>query len=131
MSCHLDALAVGAHDPAALARFWAGLLGRDAVEGPGGVDVPPGEVLPRLAADAGLVDAADTAALRAGWTLAAEVRNALTLVRGRPTDQLPRHGPELTGVVQLLGAHDPQEFVDEYLRTTRRARAATERVLES
>ncbi|SHH29681.1 VOC family protein [Geodermatophilus nigrescens] len=43
MSCHLDALAVGAHDPAALARFWAGLLGRDTVEGPGGVDVPPGE----------------------------------------------------------------------------------------
>ncbi|GAB7038032.1 MULTISPECIES: bifunctional [glutamine synthetase] adenylyltransferase/[glutamine synthetase]-adenylyl-L-tyrosine phosphorylase [Catenuloplanes] len=80
---------------------------------------------------AGLVDAADTAALRAGWTLAAEVRNALTLVRGRPTDQLPRHGPELAGVVQLLGAHDPQEFVDEYLRTTRRARAATERVLDS
>ncbi|WP_033342220.1 bifunctional [glutamine synthetase] adenylyltransferase/[glutamine synthetase]-adenylyl-L-tyrosine phosphorylase [Catenuloplanes japonicus] len=82
------------------------------------------------ARDAGLVDDADTAALRAGWTLAAEVRNALTLVRGRPTDQLPRHGPELAGVVQMLGAQDPQEFVDEYLKTTRRARAATEHVLE-
>ncbi|MFI5838593.1 bifunctional [glutamine synthetase] adenylyltransferase/[glutamine synthetase]-adenylyl-L-tyrosine phosphorylase [Catenuloplanes sp. NPDC051500] len=80
---------------------------------------------------AGLVDDTDTAALRAGWTLAAEVRNALTLVRGRPTDQLPRHGPELAGVVQLLGAADPQEFVDEYLKTTRRARAATEHVLEA
>ncbi|MGY1650421.1 VOC family protein [Geodermatophilus sp. SYSU D01119] len=43
MSCHLDALAVGAQDPAALARFWAGLLGRETVEGPGGVDVPPEE----------------------------------------------------------------------------------------
>jgi [glutamine synthetase] adenylyltransferase / [glutamine synthetase]-adenylyl-L-tyrosine phosphorylase len=80
---------------------------------------------------AGLVDDADAAALRAGWTLAAQVRNALTLVRGRPTDQLPRHGPELAGVVQLLGAADPQEFVDEYLKTTRRARAATEHVLDA
>jgi glutamate-ammonia-ligase adenylyltransferase len=69
--------------------------------------------------------------MAAGWTLAAQVRNALTLVRGRPTDQLPRHGVELAGVVQLLGGGDPGEFVDRYLRLTRRSRAATERVLES
>ena len=43
MSCHVDALAVGAHDPAALARFWAGLLGRETVDGPHGVDLPAGE----------------------------------------------------------------------------------------
>ena len=83
------------------------------------------------AREAGLVDAADADAMAAGWTLAARVRNALTLVRGRPTDQLPRHGAELAGAVQLLGGTDPGEFVDHYLRITRRSRAATEHVLES
>ncbi|MEU4424583.1 bifunctional [glutamine synthetase] adenylyltransferase/[glutamine synthetase]-adenylyl-L-tyrosine phosphorylase [Actinoplanes sp. NPDC024001] len=80
---------------------------------------------------AGLVDPADADAMAAGWTLAAEVRNALTLVRGRPTDQLPRHGSELAGTVLLLGGGDPGEFVDRYLRLGRRSRAAMERVLES
>jgi glutamate-ammonia-ligase adenylyltransferase len=83
------------------------------------------------ARDAGLLDAADADAMAAGWTLAARVRNALTLVRGRPTDQLPRHGVELAGVVQLLGGGDPGEFVDHYLRTTRRSRQAMERVLDA
>jgi glutamate-ammonia-ligase adenylyltransferase len=81
--------------------------------------------------EANLIDKADAAAMTAGWTLAAQVRNALTLVRGRPTDQLPRHGVELAGVVQILGGGDPGEFVDRYLRLTRRSRAAMERVLES
>jgi glutamate-ammonia-ligase adenylyltransferase len=81
--------------------------------------------------DAGLIEDADAAAMAAGWTLAARVRNALTLVRGRPTDQLPRHGVELAGAVQLLGGGDPGEFVDTYLRITRRSRAAMERVLDS
>jgi [glutamine synthetase] adenylyltransferase / [glutamine synthetase]-adenylyl-L-tyrosine phosphorylase len=81
--------------------------------------------------EAGLVDAADAAAMAAGWTLAARVRNALTLVRGRPTDQLPRHGLELAGAVQLLGGGDPGEFVDGYLRVTRLSRAAMERVLDA
>jgi glutamate-ammonia-ligase adenylyltransferase len=81
--------------------------------------------------EAKLVDKLDAAAMTAGWTLAAQVRNALTLVRGRPTDQLPRHGVELAGAVQILGGGDPGEFVDRYLRLTRRSRAAMERVLES
>ena len=83
------------------------------------------------AAAAGLIDESDAAEMATGWTLAARVRNALTLVRGRPTDQLPRHGVELAGVVLLLGGGDPGEFVDRYLRLTRRSRAAMERVLES
>ena len=78
-----------------------------------------------------LIDKVDAAAMAAGWTLAAQVRNALTLVRGRPTDQLPRHGVELAGVVLLLGGGDPGEFVDRYLRLTRRSRAAMERVLDA
>jgi [glutamine synthetase] adenylyltransferase / [glutamine synthetase]-adenylyl-L-tyrosine phosphorylase len=86
------------------------------------------------AADAGLIDRADATALTAAWRLATHVRNALTLVRGRPVDQLPRHGPELAGVVQALGrpaSLDPQEFVDEYLRTARRARQVVERVFDA
>ncbi|SCL37936.1 glutamate-ammonia-ligase adenylyltransferase [Micromonospora rhizosphaerae] len=83
------------------------------------------------ARDAGLVDADDAAAMAAGWTLAAQVRNALMLVRGRAGDQLPRHGFELAGVVRLLGRDDPGEFLDEYLRTGRRSRAAMERVFDA
>ncbi|MFG3704170.1 bifunctional [glutamine synthetase] adenylyltransferase/[glutamine synthetase]-adenylyl-L-tyrosine phosphorylase [Micromonospora sp. NPDC047670] len=83
------------------------------------------------ARDAGLVDPADAAEMAAGWTLAAQVRNALMLVRGRAGDQLPRHGVELAGVVRLLGRDDPGEFLDEYLRTGRRSRTAMERVLDS
>ncbi|GIF71730.1 bifunctional [glutamine synthetase] adenylyltransferase/[glutamine synthetase]-adenylyl-L-tyrosine phosphorylase [Asanoa siamensis] len=79
---------------------------------------------------AGLLDPADAAALAAGWQQAARVRNALTLVRGKPGDQLPRHGVELAGVVRLLGRDDAGEFIDDYLRTARRARAALEHVLE-
>ncbi|MFV2111054.1 bifunctional [glutamine synthetase] adenylyltransferase/[glutamine synthetase]-adenylyl-L-tyrosine phosphorylase [Micromonospora sp. LOL_025] len=83
------------------------------------------------ARDAGLVDPTDAVEMAAGWTLAAQVRNALMLVRGREGDQLPRHGVELAGVVRLLGRDDPGEFLDEYLRTGRRSRAAMERVLDS
>ncbi|MFD2763357.1 bifunctional [glutamine synthetase] adenylyltransferase/[glutamine synthetase]-adenylyl-L-tyrosine phosphorylase [Micromonospora eburnea] len=81
------------------------------------------------ARDAGLVDPDDAVEMAAGWTLAAQVRNALMLVRGRAGDQLPRHGVELAGVVRLLGRDDPGEFLDEYLRTARRSRTAMERVL--
>jgi glutamate-ammonia-ligase adenylyltransferase len=73
----------------------------------------------------------DAAFLARGWTKASQVRNALMLVRGRPSDQLPRHGVELAGVARALGRPartDPGEFLDDYLRTARRARAAAERV---
>ncbi|MGW3856288.1 bifunctional [glutamine synthetase] adenylyltransferase/[glutamine synthetase]-adenylyl-L-tyrosine phosphorylase [Micromonospora arida] len=80
---------------------------------------------------AGLIDPADAAEMAAGWALAAQVRNALMLVRGRAGDQLPRHGVELAGVARLLGRDDPGEFLDEYLRTGRRSRAAAERVLDA
>ncbi|MDG4788948.1 bifunctional [glutamine synthetase] adenylyltransferase/[glutamine synthetase]-adenylyl-L-tyrosine phosphorylase [Micromonospora sp. WMMD1102] len=83
------------------------------------------------AREAGVVDGADAAAMAAGWCMAAQVRNALMLVRGRAGDQLPRHGVELAGVVRLLGGDDPGEFLDHYLRTTRRSRAAAERVLNA
>ncbi|MEU0555490.1 bifunctional [glutamine synthetase] adenylyltransferase/[glutamine synthetase]-adenylyl-L-tyrosine phosphorylase [Dactylosporangium sp. NPDC006015] len=80
------------------------------------------------ATDAGLVDPADAAALRAAWEQASHVRNLLTLVRGRATDQLPRQGPDLAAVARILGGVEPQEFLDEYLRVARRGRQAVERV---
>ncbi|MGY0236517.1 bifunctional [glutamine synthetase] adenylyltransferase/[glutamine synthetase]-adenylyl-L-tyrosine phosphorylase [Longispora urticae] len=83
-----------------------------------------------LAALAALgLDAADEEALRESWLLASRVRDALMLIRGRPGDQLPRHGVELAGIVRVLGrSGDPQEFVEEYLRTARHARAVVERL---
>ena len=48
-------------------------------------------------ADAGLLDAEDAVALRLAWERASRARNAVFLVRGRPGDQLPRPGLELSG----------------------------------
>ncbi|GAA2327806.1 bifunctional [glutamine synthetase] adenylyltransferase/[glutamine synthetase]-adenylyl-L-tyrosine phosphorylase [Dactylosporangium salmoneum] len=80
---------------------------------------------------AGLLDPADAAALEAGWRHASRVRNLLTLVRGRPTDQLPRQGPDLAAAASVLGeGAEPQEFLDEHLRIARRARAAVERIFD-
>ncbi len=86
------------------------------------------------ARDAGLVSNMDAVFLARGWVMASHVRNALMLLRGRPSDQLPRQGVELAGVVRALGrpsSTEPGEFLDEYLRTARRARAAAERVFLS
>jgi glutamate-ammonia-ligase adenylyltransferase len=88
----------------------------------------------RAAADAELISRGDAGALTAAWELASRVRNALTLIRGRPADQLPRRGPDLLGVAQVLGRPpdtDPGEFLDEYLRTARRARQAVERIFDA
>ncbi|HVT67528.1 MAG TPA: bifunctional glutamine-synthetase adenylyltransferase/deadenyltransferase, partial [Trebonia sp.] len=55
------------------------------------------------AVDAGLVAAPDAAALGAAWRLAARIRDAVMLVRGRPGDTLPAKQDELTAVARLLG----------------------------
>ena len=84
-----------------------------------------------VARRAGLIEEPDAQALATAWTLATRVRNALMLVRGRPSDELPRHGAELAGVVRILcpgEAREPGEFVDDYLRTARRARQVFERL---
>ncbi|HEX2289302.1 MAG TPA: bifunctional [glutamine synthetase] adenylyltransferase/[glutamine synthetase]-adenylyl-L-tyrosine phosphorylase, partial [Pseudonocardiaceae bacterium] len=84
----------------------------------------------RAAADAGLLTTSDADALLAAWQLATRTRNALTLVRGKQTDQLPSSGRELLAVARVLARScraDPGEVVDEYRRTTRRARAVVER----
>jgi glutamate-ammonia-ligase adenylyltransferase len=85
----------------------------------------------RECVEAGLLAGADADALIAGWTMATRARNAVTLVRGKPSDQLPGSGRELAAVARAMGypaGGDPGEFIDEYRRITRRARAVVERV---
>ncbi|MEU7632732.1 bifunctional [glutamine synthetase] adenylyltransferase/[glutamine synthetase]-adenylyl-L-tyrosine phosphorylase [Nocardia sp. NPDC049220] len=77
-----------------------------------------------------LLDAADVALLRAAWLTATNARNALVLVRGKPTDQLPGPGLLLSAVARVAGwpNDDGSEFLDHYMRVTRRAKAVVERV---
>ena len=58
------------------------------------------------------------------------VRNAVTLVRGKPADQLPRDSRERAAVARVLGypQGSSDQMVNDYLRTTRRAHAVVERV---
>ena len=81
--------------------------------------------------DADLLDGEQIEALRSAWELATRSRNGIFLVRGRPSDQLPRPGSELVGVARACGYGpdtDAGQFVEDYRRTTRRARAVVEQV---
>ncbi|QIS19008.1 bifunctional [glutamine synthetase] adenylyltransferase/[glutamine synthetase]-adenylyl-L-tyrosine phosphorylase [Nocardia terpenica] len=77
-----------------------------------------------------LLDAADVALLRDAWLTATRARNALVLVRGKPTDQLPGPGRLLSAVARVAGwpNDDGSEFLDHYMRITRRAKTVVERV---
>ncbi|MFC5062279.1 bifunctional [glutamine synthetase] adenylyltransferase/[glutamine synthetase]-adenylyl-L-tyrosine phosphorylase [Actinomycetospora atypica] len=81
----------------------------------------------------GLLSADDAEALTAGWTTATRTRGIATLVRGKPTDQLPRSGRELAAIASALGhaEDDPGECVDDYRRVTRHARAVVDRVFSA
>jgi glutamate-ammonia-ligase adenylyltransferase len=84
-----------------------------------------------VAATTGLLQPEDAQSLREAWLLATHVRNAATLVRGRPTDQIPTSGRELTAIARTLRHPldtDPGAFLDSYRRTTRRTRTIVERV---
>jgi len=89
--------------------------------------------LPGIAAaqEAELLTPADATALRTAWLLATEARNATMLVRGKAYDQLPTQARELAAVASAVTGHtvtEPGEFLDDYRRTTRHARAVIERV---
>ncbi|MFI2029243.1 bifunctional [glutamine synthetase] adenylyltransferase/[glutamine synthetase]-adenylyl-L-tyrosine phosphorylase [Streptomyces buecherae] len=78
----------------------------------------------------GLIDTDDAQTLDEAWVLATRVRNAVMLVRGRPGDTFPADGRELAAVGRYLG-YEPGhvgEMVDDYRRTTRRARGVMERL---
>jgi [glutamine synthetase] adenylyltransferase / [glutamine synthetase]-adenylyl-L-tyrosine phosphorylase len=85
------------------------------------------------AAQAGLLAAADADVLARSWLLAARIRNAVMLVRGRPSDVLPTAQPELGAVARLLG-YPPDaaaELEQDWRKAGRRARAVMERVFYS
>jgi glutamate-ammonia-ligase adenylyltransferase len=79
---------------------------------------------------AGLVTDDDATLLADAWRLVSRVRNAVTLARGKPGDQMPRDSRERAAVASILGY--PQgctdEMVNDYLRATRLARGVVDRV---
>ncbi|MFC5177199.1 bifunctional [glutamine synthetase] adenylyltransferase/[glutamine synthetase]-adenylyl-L-tyrosine phosphorylase [Nocardioides taihuensis] len=84
----------------------------------------------QAAAEAGLLSAEDAEALRYGWRTVSRIRNAVTLVRGRPGDQLPRDARERAAVASIMGypPGDTDALVNDYLRHTRHTRAVVDRV---
>ncbi|MEV7191512.1 bifunctional [glutamine synthetase] adenylyltransferase/[glutamine synthetase]-adenylyl-L-tyrosine phosphorylase [Streptomyces sp. NPDC093510] len=75
-----------------------------------------------------LIPAQDAAVLDEAWVLATRVRNAVMLVRGRAGDTFPSDGRELAAVARYLGYDTGHvgDMLDDYRRTTRRARAVVE-----
>ncbi|MBB4892744.1 glutamate-ammonia-ligase adenylyltransferase [Streptomyces olivoverticillatus] len=75
-----------------------------------------------------LVSTDDARILDEAWVLATSVRNAVMLVRGRAQDTFPGDPRELAAVGRYLG-YEPGhvgDMLDDYRRTTRRARAVVE-----
>ncbi|MGH3343563.1 MAG: bifunctional [glutamine synthetase] adenylyltransferase/[glutamine synthetase]-adenylyl-L-tyrosine phosphorylase [Carbonactinosporaceae bacterium] len=79
---------------------------------------------------AGLLDAEDADVLESAWRMASRIRNAVMLVRGRPSDVLPSEVRELGGVARYLGygPADTGDMIEDYRRVARRARAVVERI---
>jgi glutamate-ammonia-ligase adenylyltransferase len=84
----------------------------------------------RAAVAADLLGAADAEALTTAWRAASGLRNAITQVRGRPADSLPRDAREKAAVAHIRGyaPGESEDLVNDYLRTTRLARQVVERV---
>jgi glutamate-ammonia-ligase adenylyltransferase len=78
----------------------------------------------------GLLDRDDADSLATAWRTCSGLRNAITQVRGRPTDSLAGDPRERAAVAQIRG-YAPGEsdtMVNDYLRVTRRARRVVERL---
>ena len=81
----------------------------------------------------GCLPEGDVDLLREAWLTATRARNALVLVKGKPTDQLPGPGRQLNAVALAAGwgNDDGGEFLDNYLRVTRRAKTVVRKVFEA
>ncbi|MFE3139793.1 bifunctional [glutamine synthetase] adenylyltransferase/[glutamine synthetase]-adenylyl-L-tyrosine phosphorylase [Streptomyces scopuliridis] len=75
-----------------------------------------------------LLSTEDAQILDEAWVLATRVRNGVMLVRGRPGDTFPSDGRELGAMGRYLGYGPGHvgDMLDDYRRTTRRARAVME-----
>jgi glutamate-ammonia-ligase adenylyltransferase len=82
------------------------------------------------AVDAELLELSDAQALATAWRTATGLRNAITQVRGRPADSLPRDARERAAVAHIRGyaPGESDELVNDYLKVTRRARQVVERL---
>ena len=82
------------------------------------------------ASAAGLISADDMRTLTAAWLLASRIRDAVMLVRGRPSDTLPTLPVDLAVVARLLGypPDGSQDLVQDWRRSARQARAVVERI---
>jgi glutamate-ammonia-ligase adenylyltransferase len=82
------------------------------------------------AVQAGVLSAEDADVLTTAWRAASGLRNAITQVRGRPADSLPRDAREKAAVAHIRGyaPGESEDLVNDYLRTTRLARQVVERV---
>ena len=80
--------------------------------------------------DPSVIRGADAEVLRTAWLTATRARNAIVLVTGKRTDQLPAPGPQLAQVAGSAGydPDDQQEFLEDYLRITRHAHKVVEEV---
>ena len=87
------------------------------------------EVL-RAAARQGYITDADADDLIRAWCFASRVRNAVVLVTGRASDQVPTDLRVLSGVAFVLGypPGDSVALTEDYLRLTRHARSVVERL---
>jgi len=85
------------------------------------------EVLQRATA-LKLIPLADAATLSDSWRLATQIRNAIMLVRGRPSDEIPHNTRDLHAVAQVLGFDSGGLLLDAWQRQSRRARVAFERL---
>ncbi|WP_329248339.1 bifunctional [glutamine synthetase] adenylyltransferase/[glutamine synthetase]-adenylyl-L-tyrosine phosphorylase [Streptomyces sp. NBC_01478] len=75
-----------------------------------------------------LISAEDALVLDEAWVLATRVRNAVMLVRGRAGDTFPSDPRELAAVGRYLGYGPGHvgDMLDDYRRTTRRARGVVD-----
>ncbi len=80
------------------------------------------------AEDVGLVSARDARDLRAAWTLAASLRNASVLWRGRPADGVPSDLRDADGIGRIIGRAPGAgpSLGEDYRRVSRRGRVATD-----
>lgn len=78
----------------------------------------------------GLLAPDDAVDLRTAWLLAARIRNAIMLLRGRGSDAIPADAREIGALANLLG-YPPGEasvFSEDWARAARRSREVMDRV---
>ena len=82
------------------------------------------------AQDAGVISAEDAEQLALGWRSVSRARNATTLVKGAPADQLPADARDRAAAARVLG-YQPGEtdaMVNDLLRAMRVSKRVVDRV---